>query len=178
VFPLRRERTHPSAVTDSTKRRLPSRQPRWVRAPGWSACADTHDGLEKRQSEAHWQYDGPGPQTRRRARVPQRAAGTSQTPRAVGRRPAAGYPGNAARRGPHGVLLTCTRICREPRPPGHAAGPVPQSPWARDPATHRAAVPTQRGAGPANAPARAPTNAPLGVSQTLPGAGLRGFRAR
>jgi hypothetical protein len=98
VFPLRRERTHASAVPESTQRRLPSRQPRWVRARGRSACADTEDGLETRQSKAYRQRDGPGPRnatagagpTRRRVshdapRVPQRAAGMPQ-PRACHKR--------------------------------------------------------------------------------------------
>jgi hypothetical protein len=91
VFPLRRERTHASAVPESTQRRLPSRQPRWVRAPRRSACADTEDGLETRQSEAYRQRDGPGPRNATAGagpttrpvshdapRVPQRAARMSQ----------------------------------------------------------------------------------------------------
>jgi hypothetical protein len=176
VFPLRRERTQPSAVTDSTKRRLPSRQPRWVRALGRSACAE-HPRWSRnetvRGSPTTWRVRATNATA---ARVPQRGAGPTtrrgSPQRAADPTTRRKYVTNAASRGPP----TCRGLSRkrgEARVSRHAggvyphmpraaaartrAGPIPQCPWAPDPATPRAAVLTQRDAGPCNAPARAPT---------------------
>jgi hypothetical protein len=109
----------------------------------------------------HKRDGGAGSTTRRGSdnapRIPQRAASTFQTPRAVGRRLAAGCPRNVARRGSQGMPVACTHIFREPRPLGHAVGPVPRWPLGSGPGNASRSGTYPAGRWPCNAPARAPT---------------------
>jgi hypothetical protein len=139
VFPLRRERTHPSAVTDSTKRRLPSRQPRWVRAPG-RVLAPTPVMVSKRDSQRHAGKREEAPASNAPAgAAPTTRRGMSPTPRAMARRPAArpvrARPGFRRR----GRLSQKRREARTRRLADTASPPAPTARHAADALPNREA---------------------------------------
>ena len=80
------------------------------------------------------------------------------------------------------VSLTACRWRVRHTPPtataGHAAGLVPQCPGSGPGNASRAAIPTQRGAGPCKRPGAGPHKRAAGRVPNTSGAGLRGFRAR
>jgi hypothetical protein len=138
---------------------------------GGALAPNTHDGLETRQSEARRRRGGSGPQTRRR-----RGFHNAPQIRHIRREPQVvpeTWPGAGLTACRWRVPTYSASRGRQDTPSGR----YHSGPWARDPATPRAAVLTQRDAGPVT-PRRGPPQRAAGRVPNTSERGLRGFRAR